>query len=295
VLNWSLGGDVFTVHTFEPRLVNYGLEYTANAQLASYWQLSIGGNFDRARWLTSALRGGRTLRVDPTSGVYLNVTTDTRKPVWLSLGASGSRTEGSGSYDGGVDVGATIQARSNLDLFIGPSLYVRDDAMQYVTEVADAGGGPPHYVFARIRATDVALTLRLNWTFSPRLTLQAYAQPYLSSGRYAEYKDVDDPGAARYSDRFRLLAPGEYSFDPSPDPGVLQLDRPDFNFREVRSTVVMRWEYRPGSTVFAIWSHGRTSDTFDDGRFRFGRDLSALGRAPSEDVVMVKVNYWIGL
>jgi len=56
----------------------------------------------------------------------------------------------------------------------------------------------------------------------------------------------------------------------------------------------MRWEYRPGSTVFAIWSHSRTSQGFDDGRFRLGRDLADLGGAPGEDVVMVKVNYWVG-
>jgi len=72
-------------------------------------------------------------------------------------------------------------------------------------------------------------------------------------------------------------------------------DRPDFNFRQLRSTVVVRWEYRPGSTVFAIWSHGRTDEDLRDGRLRLGRDLGDLGNAPGENVVMVKANYWIGL
>ena len=58
--------------------------------------------------------------------------------------------------------------------------------------------------------------------------------------------------------------------------------------------MVLRWEYRPGSTVFAIWSHGQTGDAFDDGRLRLGRDLADLARARSEDVVMVKASYWIG-
>jgi len=70
--------------------------------------------------------------------------------------------------------------------------------------------------------------------------------------------------------------------------------RPDFDFRQLRSTVVMRWEYRPGSNVYAIWSHGRTS-SIDDGRFRLGRDLEGLLDARGENVVMVKANYWIGL
>ena len=284
VLNWSVSTNAFSVHTFEPRLLNYGLEYRANAQLASYWALTGGGFIDRTRWSVAGLRGGPTLRVDPINGIDLGVDTDTREPVWFSLAVNGSRNATTGSYDGGIDLGATIQALSNLDVFVGSSIYASNNPMQYVEEVADAGGGAPHFVFARLHQTDVSLTLRANWTFSPHLALQVYAQPYLSSGRYDEYKDVVRPGAERYSDRFRLLAPGEISFD-----------QPDFNFGQLRSTVVVRWEYRPGSTVFAIWSHGQTSDELDDGRFRAGRDLADLGSAASEDIVMVKANYWIGL
>jgi Domain of unknown function (DUF5916)/Carbohydrate family 9 binding domain-like len=297
VLNWGVNSDLFMVHTFEPRLVNAGLEYNGNVQLTNYWQISGGGNVDRSRWLTAGLRGGPTLRTDPVNGAFLGVTTDTRKPVSLNLGLSGSRDAASGFLDGGVDLGATIQARSNLDVFLGSTVYLRDDPMQYVAQVADPGGGAPHFVFARIRETDLSVTLRVNWTFSPHLTLQAYAQPYLSSGRYTELKDVDHPGAAHYRDRFHLLAPGDYSFEPTSDPGdrVLHVERPDFNFRQLRSTVVLRWEYLPGSTVFAIWSHGRTDALFDDGRFHLSRDLGDLAAAASENIVMVKANYWIGL
>jgi len=76
--------------------------------------------------------------------------------------------------------------------------------------------------------------------------------------------------------------------------GSFTFDRPDFSFRQLRSTLVVRWEYRPGSTVFAVWSHGRTSDS-DDGRFRLGSDLRELGNTEGENLVMVKANYWIGL
>jgi hypothetical protein len=297
LLNWGWSFDAFTTSTFEPRLLNTGLDYSANVQFANYWQFSVSGYSDFARWLTNALRGGGTLRNDAVHGGSASITTDTRKPVWFSLGTNAAYGRTTGFAEGAIDLGATLQARSNLDLFLGPSVYFRDDPLQYVAEVAGAEGDASHFVFARIRETDVSLTLRMNWTFSPRLALQAYAQPFIAAGRYSEFKDIDHPDARRYTDRFRLLAPGDVSFTGSADPSgaALQLDRPDFNFRQLRSTVVMRWEYRPGSTVFAIWSHGRTSDTFDDGRFRFGRDLGDLGAAASENVVMVKANYWIGL
>jgi hypothetical protein len=231
---------------------------------------------------------------------YFGINTDNRKPVWFNFNSYGSHNVGSGQFDGGIDVGATVQARSNLDVFVGPSIFMRNDPMQYIDEVPDMAN-TAHFVFGRIHETDVSLTLRVNWTFSPHLTLQAYAQPFIASGHYNELKDVDNPAAKRFSDRFHLFAPGELQLSDDTYQAMREggaafsFDRPDFNFRQLRSTVVLRWEYRPGSTVFAIWSHGRTSDDFSDGRFRFGRDLGDLGSAASENIVMVKANYWIGL
>jgi hypothetical protein len=299
ILNWGASADVFWVQTFEPRLADTGFEYSANVQLANYWQMSVGGNIDNSRWNINALRGGRALRQNLGAGNYFNINTDTRKSVWFSLSGNGFRNFTSKSLEGGLDAGATIQARSNLDIFVGPSLYARNEPMQYVDEVSDASGAS-HFVFARIRETDVSMTLRVNWTFSPHLTLQAYAQPYIAAGRYDELKDVDNPGAHVYADRFQLIPRGDTQISDGRysvirNGAAYSFDQPDFNFRQLRSTVVLRWEYRPGSTVFAIWSHGRTSDTLDDGRFRIDRDLRDLGTAPSENVVMVKANYWIGL
>src|SRR5262249_8729027 len=159
------------------------------------------------------------------------------------------------SIGGFFSVGATIQARSNLDIFVGPSYSYHDDSMQYVAE-ADDEMGLPHYVLARIDQCTVSMTMRVNWTFSPRLSLQAYAQPYLSTGRYSEYKDVTNAGARRFADRFDRLLPG-INLMPGDDTfsaqngGQFTFDRPDFSFRQLRSTVVVRWEYRPGSSVFA--------------------------------------------
>ena len=223
--------------------------------------------------------------------------TDTRQPVWVSIDASSSRDPTSDSIDGSFSAGVTVQARSNLDIFVGPSYSYRTDAMQYVEEAADQLD-QPHYVFARIAQATAAMTMRVNWTFSTRLSLQAYAQPFNATGRYSEYKDVTNAGARRFADRFDplrganlVLADGTFS---AMNGGAFRFEQPDFSFRELRSTVVLRWEYRPGSSVFAIWSHGRTSDDID-GRFDLGRDLRALGRADAENIVMVKANYWIGL
>jgi hypothetical protein len=301
LLNWQVNSDVYWVQTLEPRLTDYGLETNGNVQFANYWSLGWYTNLDQGRWAVNALRGGRALRTDPSVLGNASLNTDTRAPVWFSVNGYGNHNWTSGERDGGIDLGATIQARSNLDLFLGPSIYHRNEPMQYVDQVSDdAVMDQTHFVFGRLHETDVSMTLRANWTFSPHLALQVYAQPYVASGYYTELKEIDNPGAARYRDRFHLLTGDELqlndgTYHVTRGGASYSFDQPDFNFRQLRSTVVMRWEYRPGSTVFAIWSHGQTSDAFTDGRFSFGHDVSDLAAARSENIVMVKANYWIGL
>ncbi|HEU0031359.1 MAG TPA: DUF5916 domain-containing protein [Kofleriaceae bacterium] len=297
-LNYNINSDIFTVNTFEPRLTDIGLECNANGQLLNYWNVHFGCNFAKAIWAQNALRGGPALRVDPRVFMNASFNTDARKPLQVSFGMYGSRDATSDSMDGGIDLGLTIQARPNIDVFLGPSWNRRDDAMQYVDEAVDEMG-VSHYIFARIDQTSFGMTFRVNWTFSPKLSLQAYAQPFVASGRYRQYKDVDNPGADKFEDRFHPLAGPELTLNPDDVftaryNGTYTFGRPDFNFAALRSTVVMRWEYRPGSSVFAIWSHGQSASG-DDGRFRLGNDLRTLGEADSEDIVMVKANYWIGL
>jgi hypothetical protein len=297
LLNWQLNSDVYTVQNFEPRLLTYGWEFNASAQLANYWSLNWYSNLAANQWDPVALRGGATLRQDPGINANFSLQSDTRKAVWASANLHGAYVPATTAENIGLDLGATIQARSNIDIYAGPSFYVRNDPLQYITEADDTGGGH-HYVFGTVHQTTASLTARVNWTFSPHLSLQLYAQPFIASGRYSDYKDVNDPHADRFTDRFHLLQGQDYAITDDTVyvryGGSYSFDRPDFDLRQVRSTMVLRWEYRPGSTVFAIWSHGQTSQ-IDDGRFQLGRDISSLVHAQSENLVMIKANYWIGL
>ena len=297
VLNYSLNGDVFTVSTFEPQLTAFGVEYNGNVQLANYWSARFGGHLVDDVWDPGALRGGPALRVDPAIRGNLFIETDKTRPLQFGFGGNAGHNRTTDSVEGGFDFGVGIQARSNIDVFVGPSWSRRDDAMQFVEQATDADG-KPHYVFARINQSTLGMTLRVNWTFSPKLSLQAYAQPFLATGRYRDYKDVSNPGADRFEDRFvrlegSLLSEMDGVFT-SDRGGGFRFGRPDFSFAQLRSNLVVRWEYRPGSSIFAIWSHGQTAGT-SDGRFELNSNLRELSHADGEDVVMVKANYWIGL
>ncbi|MFT3693187.1 MAG: DUF5916 domain-containing protein [Kofleriaceae bacterium] len=297
VLGWNVNTDVFTVNNFDPILMNYGWENNGYVQFANYWNFNWSANLYMNGLDPVALRGGPALRTDPNINPSIYITSDSRKKVIVGVGGYFSRDWTADALGGEIDTNATIQVRSNLDVAIGFGWGRQDNPMQYVTQVTD-GANETHYITSRIDLTTLSTTIRANWTFSPHLSLQAYAQPYIAAGAYSKFKDVNNPHASQFSDRFHQLV--NHEIRETDDTvfvdynGAYSFDKPDFNFEQLRSTVVLRWEYRPGSSVFAIWSHGQTNSVVD-GRFDLGHNLSDLAHTPAENIVMIKANYWIGL
>jgi hypothetical protein len=136
----------------------------------------------------------------------------------------------------------------------------------------------------------------MDYAFTPTLTLQLYAQPFLSAGRYRDFKRIADPMAERYVDRFSGLAArrsdGEIFVDADGDGVDESFDIPDFNYKQFRSNAVLRWEYEPGSTLFLVWSQGRNRSV-PDGSFDFAGDLRNLFAQHPDNVFMIKVSYWM--
>src|ERR1019366_1646003 len=137
-----------------------------------------------------------------------------------------------------------------------------------------------HYTFARLDQLTLSLTARITYTFSPTLTLEFYGQPFVTSGDYLNIRQLSStPRASSYDARFTPYAPAPGSSN-------------GFDFRELRSNTVIRWEYRPGSTLFVVWTQGR--QVFDgsyaleswSGQYR---DLFALH---PDNTFLVKLAYW---
>jgi hypothetical protein len=112
---------------------------------------------------------------------------------------------------------------------------------------------------------------------TPALSVQVYAQPFVSAGDYSEFTQLVDGRARDYGRRY---APLDY------------VGNPDFNYRSFRTTNVVRWEYRPGSTLFVVWQQGR-EDQLDRGTFSFRNDVSSVFAAPARNVFLVKWSYWL--
>ena len=302
LLSWMVNTEMWGVTNFAPTLLGHGGNVSGEASLKNYWGARGGVGIERNLWDTSALRGGPAVRADEALNMWGGVWSDPRHTVRGNLDVFAHVAPAADSWSAAVNPALTIQARSNVAIALGPMLAWNHDDRQFVTETFDAAGDA-HYILARIRQTTAGMTVRVNYTYSPRLSVQMYAQPFISVGHYSDYKEASDPRAESYADRYHTFVQGEFygladgsvAVD-SDRNGVVDFgfERADFNFRQLNSNVVVRWEYRPGSTVFFIWSHGRTSET-SLGRFALGDDLTELFEERGEHVVLVKANYWFGL
>ncbi|HTM20372.1 MAG TPA: DUF5916 domain-containing protein, partial [Kofleriaceae bacterium] len=295
---WQVNLNTWAVNNWAPQFLHAGGNANFSATFRNWWSVNAGLGGDVRRRDVLLLRGGPGVRGMNTINSWASINSDGRERLSGSINASVDLVPESSSWSQRLSFNLNLQARSNLSIGLGPFVQLRAEALQYVDEVAD-GAGTPHYILARIDQRVVGLTARVNYTMSPRLSLQIYAQPFLASGAYRNYKEPADYQSTSYRDRWRELLDTELSemddvisVDRDGD-GVADysFDRPDFNFQELRSNVVLRWEYRPGSTLFLIWSHERAADT-TDGRFRFGHDLSDLAHTTGEHVILAKLTYW---
>ncbi len=173
--------------------------------------------------------------------------------------------------------------------------------IQWVTNVEDPYMTETYgtrHVFARIHQQVLSLETRLNWIFTPRLSLQLYLQPFLAVGKYDEFRELALPKTFDYNiygqDQSTIdYENGYYTVDPdgpqSPSPAFSFSD-PDFNLKSLRGTVVLRWEYLPGSTLYFVWTQNRVDYGYP-GDFSLQRDLKALFAAPGDNVFLIKISY----
>lgn len=208
-----------------------------------------------------------------------------------------------------IQPGMAIKPSTNVFISLSPSFVADEDAAQYVTTVADPTAASFYgnrYVFAFIKTRTLSLDTRVNWTFNPNLTLQLFAQPFISSGAYSSFREF---AATRtyhklvYGEDIGTIArtpatattDAEYTVDPdgAGPAAPFTFGDPDFTFRSLIGNAVLRWEYRPGSTVFFVWTQSR-SGSDPNGNFDFAAQKSAIFRDRPTNIFQVKVNYWIG-
>jgi hypothetical protein len=291
--NWNVYANTWSWWTYGGERTFSQFNIDLNGELRNFWGsfLRVGR---RLPSVTLRLRGGPLLAEDGGWLAYGTFYSPMQRALRVNGSYSLDRSDSPGSWSASWSPTVIWQPISSATITLGPSV-MREQIDNFY--VAQAGiGATPRYVVAAINHTTTALTTRLDLAFSPTLSLQLYAQPFLSAATYDNYKEVVAPRAAKYADRYLRFVPqrsdslqADVTGDGVPD---LRFADPAFNVKDFRSNAVLRWEYRPGSTVFAVWSQGRHTDT-DVAPFQFSRDAGDLFRTPPENVFLVKVTRWM--
>jgi len=298
--SWSLNGNQWLDWDFGGTFL--GARYNVNSHATFRTKYSAGFNLTRTGEHTSntELRGGPSSRLPGywETSAYLN--TDHRKAVRANLSVYLEQGDEGSSRRSDVWTNVSFRPTNALEISLGPSYSSNRTEMQYVS--TEQAGAAPRYLFASLDQKVLAVTLRVNWTIAPNLTVQLYAEPFLATGRYAEFKRITDPMAGRYRDRFASFAAGQvtwdqveevYAFDENGD-GSVEYSRanPDFDVRELNSNLVIRWEFRPGSTAYLVWSQARSNNAVLVDELDPNRDLRHLFATHPHNVILLKVSKW---
>jgi hypothetical protein len=244
-------------------------------------------------------RGGPLVRIPASSRVELSVESDSRKAWTLEL--RGSREWGVAERSTSFDVELGLKPADNWTISLGPEWSRERSSSQFVTSVADPLAAETfgrRYVFADLEQTELSLATDVSVTFTPGLTLQMFARPFVGSGTFGGLKELARSRAfdfARYADMGTVTRDGdEYVIDPDGVGAAGEFDVDDENFttRSLRGNAVLRWDWRPGSTLFLVWQQRRELEDAS-GDLRLRRDLRALGRARPDNVFVAKVTWWL--
>ncbi len=279
-----------------------GANLGANMQFTNYWSLSVGVNGQPASLSTGMLRGGPSFMVPGSVHPYVSIKTDGRKKLVFELSGMGSVMLEGHSQTEGANLDITYRPIDNLSISLAPNIMFEKNNLQYISETDYHGD--PRYIFGAINQKVVGMSLRLNLNITPEFTIQYWGQPFFATGSYSDLKMITDPLAENYTDRYHVFTDGQIehfkddgyclideNLDDIPD---FSIDYPDFNFKEFKSNLVARWEFRPGSIVYLVWSQGRSgSDSYGD--FQLNRDFSDLYDVHPNNVLLVKFSYRFGL
>ncbi len=289
--NWNTGRD----------FLGANVRFDVNGEFRNKWNFfaNVYHEFDQLD--TRLLRGGPAVKVKGWMHNMYRISTDGSKKFSV-----GGMVHAHFHYD---NISKTFSTAPFINWKITNRVRLETDfeyektrtALQYI-DTFDFGQ-EKRYVLGELDRETVGMTVRLDYAITPELTIQYYGNPYVSVGTYKNIKRMSDPRAESYDDLYHIYTDEEISYDAENNRYEIQetdekvrfdLDNPNFNFREFRSNLVLRYEYNPGSTFYFVWTHGRSrwenvnSSSIDDG-------ITTLFDSRPDNVYLLKFNYWFSL
>ena len=290
-------GAAFRSYDFDGNINWSGVFTTAWARMNNYYQLNFDAAYNPWTVNNRRTRGGPLTLNPPGYQLDGMVSSDSRKAlVWMLMGGTYQAANDRNWY---VSPSVELRPAPNVDVSVGPNLSGEDTPAQYVGTFADPNATATYgnrYMFATLHQTELSAGIRVNWTYTPKLSLQMYVQPLISAGAYSAFKALARPRTYSfdtYSDADSTFDSNTFTAYPLGRNGgdTIPVGNPNFNFKSLRGNAVLRWEYMPGSTLYLVWTQTR-SDFENQGDFNFGNSVHRLAQAKPDNIFLVKFTYW---
>ena len=296
----QIGGALFRTYDFEGDVTWEGIFQNGYITFLNYYNINWDFAYNPSTVNIRATRGGPSMLNPPGYQGDIYIGSDSRKNWQVSVSTGTYKTEYSQSWYLGSELDFTPSP--NISLSLIPELERNYDNAMWVNSYNDPYAIHTYgkrYVFAHFNQTTLYAGIRLNWTFTPQLSLQLYMQPLISSGKYTQFKELAQPGTYafnNYGEGNSTFNSSDYLVDPDgngPAPSFT-IDNPDYNFVSLRGNAVLRWEYLPGSVVYFVWTQTR-SDQETIGEFQFSHSMSRLWTLHPDNIFLIKFSYWLNI
>ncbi|MBI9071375.1 MAG: carbohydrate binding family 9 domain-containing protein [Melioribacteraceae bacterium] len=280
---------------FEGNIQRNGLYFSGYGQFLNYYSSEFSFSYNAESFSKTLARGGPLVKMPSNINARLGFYSDSREKFIASIeGFHWNDFEGSKDY--GLEFGLEWKPNTQLNVSISPEYSYEYATYQWVGNFEDAVSTTygNRYVFGEMKRETYSANIRVNWTFTSKLSLQAFIQPFLSVGHYSDFHELAEASTFNFNNFTDVSFDSEneeYTINPEDGGSEFTFSNPDFNFKSFRANVVLRWEVLPGSVFYFAWTHDQMN--FDDpGRMDFKNDFSNLFREEADDVFLVKFSYW---
>jgi hypothetical protein len=264
---------------YENNISRSGFYGTGSVQFLNFWGVGINGGYNFESTSTTLTRGGPIVIMPQNYSINIHTYTDSREKIIFSP-SGGFWRDDVGGHDYYYRLELEWKPSPQVGLIVGPEYNFNHAKFQWVDNIEDEYATETYntrYVFGELSQQTISANIRLNWIFSPTLSLQLYMQPLFAIGDYTTYKELARPSSMDYN------IYGENGFS-----------NPDFNFKSLRGNVVLRWEYFPGSVFYFVWSHNKVNNE-NPGDFSLSRDVGNLWNSAADNVLLIKFSYWLDI
>ncbi len=291
-IDWDFGGNIKQI----------GGNLNGFAQLKNYWGVFGSYNVSGEQRLNSVLRGGPALLIPGYNGAHFGFHSNQQRKFTTEFsGGINNSVEKDFRKRLNLNFGVGYRPMNSLSINLSPGYSKSTDELQYVTQQDYLND--KRYIMAYIKRNTINMSVRINYNITPDLTIQYWGQPFVATGEYADFKYITNSKADDLQDRYQLYSSEQIRYDENMElylvddnmDGVTDysFDKPDFNVKEFLSNLVLRWEYRPGSTLYLVWSQTR-NQYVNNGSFDFSNNVEDLFNAGAHNIFLVKFSYRFG-